>query len=148
MASSFLIAVGLFVARKRGFEISSGTALVGSVALTTLIWMSVMFLTRPTDRATLVRFYELVRPAGPGWRRIRETSAADGSPDSLPMGMLGITLGLAAIYSALFGTGAWLYGRTSQALLLTAVFAASTIALVLLLPRVWRSADAVPAPER
>lgn len=140
MVSSFLVAVAIFLAHKSGVQISSGTALVGSVALTTLVWMAAMFLTKPTDETTLVRFYDLVRPAGPGWRRIRARSAATPSPDSIPLSMLGITLGVAAIYSALFGTGSWLYGSTGQATVLTVMFVLSTLGLIFLLPRVWERA--------
>ena len=66
MASSFTIAVALFVARKGGLDLSSHAALVWSVALTTVVWVVVTFLTRPADTETLRRFYRKVRPAGRG----------------------------------------------------------------------------------
>ncbi len=51
MASSFIIALSLFVARKVGLDMSSHAALVWSVALTTVVWVVVTFLDhRPTPR--------------------------------------------------------------------------------------------------
>ena len=52
---------------------------------------------------------------------------------------LGWTLGCLFVYSALFGTGSYLYGRTPQALMFTVLFGASAIGLVRLLPMVWGS---------
>ena len=52
-----------------------------------------------------------MRPAGPGWARVRRASGLPPSPDSLPMSLLGWVLGIAAVYGALFATGAFIYGR-------------------------------------
>ena len=56
-----------------------------------------------------------MRPAGPGWTRIRALAGIGPSPDSLPQAMLGWVLGCGLVYCALFGTGAVLYGRTTAA---------------------------------
>jgi hypothetical protein len=50
-------------------------------------------------------------------------------------------LGIAFIYSALFGTGSLIYGKTPQALMWLAVFVVSLVGLVRLLPRMWSSAE-------
>ena len=52
----------------------------------------------------------------------------------LPLGILAMTLGCLAVYSALFATGYWIYGQTVTALVLTGVAVASTAALT----RLWR----------
>ena len=67
MASSFVVAVGFFIARKNGVEVASHVSLLVTVGVTTVVWVTATLLAPATDRATLVRFYELVRPAGPGW---------------------------------------------------------------------------------
>jgi Na+/proline symporter len=140
MVSSFLVTVFFFVAAKRGTGVPAHQSLLITVAVTTVAWIAATLLTAPTDRETLVRFYRLVRPAGPGWRDIREESRLPSSPDSLPQMMLGWVLGCAFIYAALFGAGSVLYGRTPQAVVWLAVFLISGVGLVRILRRLWSGA--------
>ena len=56
--------------------------------------------------------------------------------------MLGWVLGCAFIYSALFGTGSALYGRTAQAAVFAAVFVVSGLGLLRLMPKLWSGAGA------
>ncbi len=139
MASAPLFAVGFFVAGKLGHPVPSTVSLPVTVACTTVIWIVVTFLTAPSPRETLVKFYRLVRPAGPGWAAVRAEAGATGKTDRLSLALLGWTLGCLFVYSALFGTGSYLYGRTPQALVFTVLFGASALGLVRLLPMVWGS---------
>jgi Na+/proline symporter len=139
MASSFFVAVGFFVAGKAGHAVPTHVSLVITIAVTTLVWLAATYLTQPTDRATLVSFYKLVRPAGPGWSSIRAETGVGSSPDSLPQAFLGWMLGCVFVYAALFGTGSVLYGRTSLAAMWIALFVASGAGLIRLLPRLWSS---------
>jgi SSS family solute:Na+ symporter len=107
--------------------------------VTTIVWITTAFVTPPTDRATLVRFYEKVRPAGPGWAQIRREAGLAASPDSLPMAMLSWVLGCTFVYAALFGVGSFLYGRTSQALVWGVLFVISALGLIKLVPQMWAS---------
>ncbi len=110
MAASFTIAFSLFIARKSGLEMSSHAALVWSVVLTTLFWVLVTFMTKPTDTETLRAFYRKVRPAGRGWARVVDPGEVVGPRDNLSLALLGWVFGCTFVYSALFGTGALLYG--------------------------------------
>jgi Na+/proline symporter len=141
MASSFVVALGFFVAGKLGAAIPTHVSLLITVAVTTMIWILVTLLTPPTDRGTLVSFYRLVRPAGPGWHDVRGEANVGPSPDSLPMSLLGWVLGCTFVYATLFGAGSLLYGRMAQALVWLAVFLASGIALLRLLPRLWKGSE-------
>ncbi|MFB3852210.1 MAG: sodium:solute symporter family protein [Vicinamibacterales bacterium] len=140
MVSSFLIAAGFFVAGKAGSGVAPHVSLVITVVATTLVWVSVTLLSRPTDRATLVSFYRLVRPAGPGWAVVRKESGVGPSPDSLAHSVLAWVLGCAFVYSALFGAGTALYGRWIQAAFWAVVFLASGGGLLALGPRIWGTA--------
>src|SRR6185503_8349674 len=82
MVSSFAVSIAFFAARKSGVAIADPVPLLATVGVTTIVWVSVTLLTRPADDATLLRFYELTRPAGPGWNRIRAASHIPPSPDS------------------------------------------------------------------
>lgn len=142
MASSFLVAVGFFVAGKAGAAIPSHVGLLTTVGVTTLVWVGTTFLTAPSDRGTLVAFYRLVRPSGPGWAPIRAVAGATGTPDRAVDAMLGWVLGCTAVYAALFGTGSLLYGRTAQGAVWAAVFVVAALGLRRLLPRLWAGAEA------
>ena len=142
MISSFLVAVGFAVAARRGGAVPPHIALLSTVAITTAVWITTTFLTRPTDTGTLLSFYERVRPAGPGWRPVRARAHGTGSPDSLATAALATVLGCAFIYSALFGTGSVLYGHTAQAFFWSVVFVASGFGLWRISPKALARGDA------
>jgi Na+/proline symporter len=146
MATSFVIALGFFIASKTGASIPSHVSLIIGVAVTSVVWIAVSFFGPQNDRATLESFYRLVRPAGPGWNDVRAATGLAASPDSLPMQLLGWVLGCLLVYSALFGTGSFLYGRTGTGMVWLAAFVVSVIGLSRVLPRMLRAtADEQPA---
>jgi hypothetical protein len=107
------------------------------VAMTTLAWVIATFVSKPTDAATLRKFYDKVRPAGPGWAKVRAESGLPASPDSLPMALLGTILGVTVIWTGLFATGSFIYGNNSQGAILGAVFFAASIGLIALVRKLW-----------
>jgi Na+/proline symporter len=139
MVSSFLLAIVFATLARQGHPVNGAVALLTSVGITTVVWVTTALLTEPTEHARLVSFYRLVRPAGPGWRHVQADAGVGPSADSLPQALLGWVLGIAFIYSALFGTGSFLYGRTSQALIFLGVFTVSGLWLLNLVPKLWGS---------
>ncbi len=142
MASSFVIAVGIAIAQKNGAGIPSSIALLFSVGATSVVWLLVAYFGPRTDRATLLSFYRLVRPGGPGWADIRQEAGVPAAPDSLPQALLGWMLGLAFVYGALFGVGSLLFGHTTPAIAWLSLATLSGIGLLRLLPRLWTGAGA------
>lgn len=117
-------------------SLSSSARIVIGVAITTVAWLVVTFLTRPTVAATLENFCRLIRPGGPGWapvmRRLAENdeTAADASATwTVPLELLCTVIGCTAVYSALFATGYWLYGNFLPAAVLTGLTAVSVAVL-------------------
>ena len=141
MVTSFLVAAGFFIATKMGASIPSHISLIIGVAITTVVWVSVAYFGPGTDASKLESFYALVRPAGPGWKKVRDRTGLPASDDSLPMAMLGWLLGCTFVYSALFGAGSFLYGNNPQGMVLLAALLASGAGLAVLLPRIWRSSS-------
>ncbi len=137
MISSFVVSAGFFIAARTGHGVPSHLSLLATVAVTTLTWVAVTYLTRPTEAMTLQAFYRRIRPAGPGWAPVRAVTGLGPSPDSLSQAMLGWVLGCLFVYSAMFGTGSILYGRWPQAMLWVTVFLVSGVFLARLLPRLW-----------
>jgi len=56
MVSSFVVAVGFFIAQKLGAPIDASVVLLVTIAITTVSWLAATYLTTPTDIATLERF--------------------------------------------------------------------------------------------
>jgi SSS family solute:Na+ symporter len=139
MISSFVIAVGFFLAGKSGVVVQSHVSLLLTVATTTVVWVAVTLLTEPTERAKLVQFYQLVQPAGPGWNEIRTETGSIASPDRPADSLLAWSLGCAFVYAALFGAGSFLYGNLAQGLFWSLVLLVSLFGLSRLLPRIWAS---------
>ncbi len=138
MISSFALAVVFLVLAKCGYKFSPHWVLAASVAGTTLVWVAVTFLTRPAEAAKLEAFYRLVRPAGPGWRRIAANCPEVKSDGTIPLQILGWVLGVNVVWTGLFAAGALLFGRFTAGTILTAVFAASAVALILTIRKLWR----------
>ncbi|HEX4932268.1 MAG TPA: sodium:solute symporter family protein [Gemmatimonadaceae bacterium] len=141
MVTSFLIALGFFVAGKAGAAVPSHISLIVGVVVTTAVWVATAYLAPPTAPEKLDTFFARVRPAGPGWKVVQERTGVAPSSDSLPMSLLGWVLGCAFVYAALFGAGSFLYGNTAQGMLWLAVFVVSTVGLARILPKIWRSAE-------
>ena len=120
-----------------GYDISSTTSLLITVASTTVIWITVTLLTAPVDRETLVKFYRLVRPTGPGWKPVVDEAGVGGSLDGLPQSLLGWMLGCSFVYSALFGVGSFLYGHMPQFYVALAVFLGSGYGMYRVLQGFW-----------
>ena len=106
------------------------------VVVTTIIWLIATFMTQPESNETLRSFYRKIQPGGPGWSKVvdeAKTDAVEIVKDkekwSVPAGVTAMLLGVLLIYSIMFATGYWIYGRTTQAIVLTVV---SIIAGVLL----------------
>ncbi|RFT15356.1 MAG: putative sodium-solute symporter [Candidatus Saccharicenans subterraneus] len=140
MASSFTVAVFFFLRGKMSHPVPQHISLLVTIAFTTVVWLVVTYLTRPVDRDKLLSFYRLVRPAGPGWKKLRLESGLEGSPDSLTLSFAGWVAGCIFVYSALFGTGAYIYGRWPLAVFWTVLFVVSTFALIKIIGKIWAGA--------
>ena len=132
-------AIGPFLFAEETGIFPSWSEYVFVVLLTTAIWLATTFLTKPESKETLRSFYRKIQPGGPGWAKIVQEAETDGvqiAKDekwSVPQGITAMILGCVLIYSIMFATGYWIYGRTTSALVL------SIIALVtgFLLVKAW-----------
>ena len=139
MGSSFLLAAFLFIGERRGLAIPAHISLLATIAITTAVWLATAFLTRPTDRETLRRFYMKARPAGPGWSGIRAECPGTAAPDNLSAAFTCWFAGLALVYGALFGAGHLLFGHRTAGLIGVAAAIAGGVVLLRILPRLWRT---------
>ncbi|HEV2641897.1 MAG TPA: hypothetical protein VGT98_04295, partial [Candidatus Elarobacter sp.] len=86
-----------------------------TVAVTTIVWVVVTFVTKPESDATLNRFYERVRPSGAGWAPVA-ARVGGGSEDKLGIALLDWVAGLGLVYGTLFGIGRLVLGEVGQGL--------------------------------
>ncbi len=107
------------------------------VVVTTAIWMLATFLTQPESDETLRSFYKKIQPGGPGWAKVVSKAKKDdvnivkeGEKWSVPSGITAMVLGVVLIYSIMFATGYWIYGRTMQAMILTGIALVSGFLLI------------------
>lgn len=126
MFISFAVALFMnFAYPKLGLpELASWEVLLIGIAITTIGWLAVTFMTRPTDNATLQNFYQRIKPGGPGWGPVEATLPAGtqftGS-GKLAFGILAMLVGAMAVYAVLFATGFYLYGNLTGTLVAAAL---------------------------
>ncbi|MEM9379896.1 MAG: sodium:solute symporter family protein [Planctomycetota bacterium] len=140
MTVSFLVALWFQFLHEVWFEPLAGwQQLVIGVGITTVAWIVATLATPPTDDETLARFYARVRPCGSLWNGFLERRRAAGAPlEAAPegeftRGLVATSLGCAAVYGTLFGTGFALYGRTPGALAAFGIAAAAALGVARLL---------------
>ena len=110
MVSSFIIAcVFEFTSLS---TLATEYKLISGVLLTTLVWLGTAFLTRPTDRATLIQFCEKIRPYPMGWKNYW-TPKEKGRSLGTDIGKM--FMGVFGVYGVLFSTGFILYGEWASA---------------------------------
>ena len=81
------------------------------VAITTVVWIAVTFLTKPTNEETLKSFYRRVHPGGIGWKPIADL-LPEVEGDSGYAGLfLNWLAGIVLVYAMLFGIGKVILGE-------------------------------------
>ena len=124
MSVSFLVAIYFHSIHERifGFTFESHYELVLSVFITTLSWILVTLVTKPTENSRLFEFYKKIKPYGIGWNKFLKNNNIDVTKKELkesPMSdLLSMFLGIVIVYSGLFGTGYLLYGNITFSLIL------------------------------
>jgi Na+/proline symporter len=95
-----------------------------TVALSTVVWLTVTFVTAPEQDAVLESFYRRVRPGGPGWAKVSERIGF--GRESIPGGALAWTnwiAGIVAVYATLFGIGKVVFGELNAGVVLLVIAA-------------------------
>lgn len=119
-----------------GFGMQSPITLYPVVFGTTIIWLVTTFLTQPTDRETLKKFYRRVHPGGRGWKPV-----ADELPDVVSDSGFGKTFidwicGVILVYASLFGIGKIILGYYFSGVFYLVVAAAAALIIYLHLSKI------------
>lgn len=123
MVISFLVAIIFKFVLPEGV-LEGHIELILSVAITTIGWVVVTYMTDPTDNKTLINFYTLIKPHSRGWTKVAQQAVASGeiqeeeiTTGKLPRELAGMIAGVFLVYAALFTVGFWLYGNVQGAVL-------------------------------
>lgn len=108
------------------------------VLVTTIAWLIATYATSPESKEVLYDFCRKIEPGGPGWKKMEQQGKAEGvelnntgKKWSVPSGILAMVVGTVLIYSILFATGYWIYGRWLSASILTVVALVSGAFLIM-----------------
>ena len=81
-----------------------------TVGVTTVVWLVVTFATAPEPMERLIGFYRHVYPAGTWWRPVARAAGISERRGEVWPNVLNWLLGIALVYSTLFGIGELLFG--------------------------------------
>jgi len=76
-----------------------------TVAITTAGWIAVTLATQPETEATLIRFFERVRPDDFGWKRIARLALPAPPEETLRLALVDWVAGLGLVFGTLFAIG-------------------------------------------
>ncbi len=88
--------------------------LLVTVPITTVVWLATTYLTKPESEATLVRFYERVRPSALGWKPVARIARAAPGAEGLGVNAIDWVAGCGLVYGSLFGIGKLVLGDSSR----------------------------------
>ena len=119
MLASFVISI--FLQAGLGMDTADAAVFAKVMLITVLgssiVWLTVTFLTKPDSEETLIRFYQKVHPGGRLWKPIADKSGITGDR-GLYWILIDWVVGLLLIYSTLFGMGKIFLGEITLGILL------------------------------
>ena len=123
MVVSFLVAAVFFINKKLDipiFEIAGYWQLIIGVVITTIGWVIVTLLTKPSDAETLASFEQLIFGKKSKFFNIQYK-------------IMGFLLGVIGTYSFLFATGYFIYSKTTTGVILSVV----SVTCAVVLKKIW-----------
>src|SRR5271157_2680140 len=106
-----------------------------TTGFTTLVWLTVTFITAAEPTDILVRFYRKVRPQITGWRAIAQLCGDEPVTRDLGRNLLSWIVGCVFVYAALFSIGRFCFGQLASGFVLGLVSLTCGVALYRLMPK-------------
>jgi len=100
---------------KINFDLNPPLSLFPTVAISTLIWISVMFITKPVEEKKLIEFYKKVKPFGIGWRKFAIILPEVKIEDKPSLLFLAWILSTAFVYCCLYLIGKIIFWELNEA---------------------------------
>ncbi|MBP1682715.1 MAG: Na+/proline symporter, partial [Ignavibacteriaceae bacterium] len=96
---------------------------------TTLVWVVVTFLTKPTSEDVLFSFYRKIHPGGLMWKKISSKLPDVESDSGFFRLFINWLIGVILVYSILFGTGKLILGEIT-AFIVYLIVAAISVSII------------------
>jgi len=126
MVASFIVSIVAFQTipqrYPKGDPNADAMIMIVTVAISTVVWLTATYMTRPEPDDVLEAFYRRVRPGGRGWRTVAER--AGFGREGVEGGALAWSnwiAGIVAVYSTLFGIGKLIFGETVVGMVMLAI---------------------------
>ena len=115
MVCAFLTSVALqtFAGLDSDKPVDFAWIMIITVAITTVVWLAVTFLTPPEPMDTLLKFFHRARPGTAGWGPVARLAPDVKASAAGWQSLLDWVSGCVLIYGFLFGTGKLLLGETA-----------------------------------
>jgi len=120
-------------------ELSAAKQLIFGVGVTTIGWMIVAFVSKPTSKEKLKSFYKQIRPGGPGWTEIENELLQEGALKEkevwdVPEAIKAMIYSSVGVYGVLFSFAYFLYANYIMGL----VFISVSVLAFYLLSKKWK----------
>ena len=117
------------------FKFNTDEQLIIGVSITTFSWLTVTYLTKPTNLIILSDFYNLVRPKGIGWNGFLKLAKQNNIDVNRQKGsfipnFISMLLGIVIIYCSLFLIGFILYSNFIASLILFFILVISILLFI------------------
>ena len=119
------------------FGIAFPTTLFYLVSITTVVWVTVTLLTKPTDEDVLFSFYKKIHPGGVLWKKISSKMPEVQSDTGFFRMFLNWIFGVALVYSMLMGIGSVIFSDYKSAIICLVIAVISVIIIYKNLIRAW-----------
>ncbi len=103
--SAMIAPLIIYPVARWGFGMQSPITLYPIVFGTTIVWLTVTYLTRPEKESTLIAFFERTHPGGLGWRAVQKLVPHVKGDSGFGRLFLNWLLGIVLVYAFLFGIG-------------------------------------------
>jgi solute:Na+ symporter, SSS family len=105
--------------------------LLYGVGITTIGWVLVTLFTQPEKDTVLLSFYQKVKPAAFGWKKLLDRYPQEHQEQgSLPKEIGLMLVGSVMVYSALFAVGFWIYSNVLSASIASVIAIAGGIIII------------------
>lgn len=111
------------------FQVEFPFTLFLIVPITTIVWLVVTFLTKPTDEKTLIEFYRKVYPGGKLWSKISEKIPDAPKQQNFFSMFVNWVAGVILVYSSLFAIGKIILGFYNESIIYFVLIIISVIVI-------------------
>jgi SSS family transporter len=101
-----------------------------TVGITTVVWLVATFVTAPEPMEKLISFYRRVHPAGTWWRPVAREAGMPERTGEIGPNLLNWLMGIALVYSTLFGIGELIFGTWFKTIMFIAIAVAAGATMI------------------